>query len=162
MAMETTDTKNETNATGTSKVLGETKHFVSADTIPFFIESVSAHGKTHGLRDERLREIESALIEVFDNIVSFVVGPEGLEVTVTCTADGRQRFIIEITDEGKPYNMLLEGDPLLSGNSPGQKMPSVRLMKRLIKNVEYKRYEGRNYLTFTVMPDFKAHAEANK
>ncbi len=157
--MDTPDTKDETK---TTKVLGETRHSISGDTIPIFIEFVSSHGKIHGLSDERIKEVQTALAEALTNIVDFATSPEGLEVTVTCTADARQRLIIDITDEGRPYNMLLEGDPFLSGNSPGEKIPSVRAMKRLIKNVDYKRYEGKNYLTFTVMPDFKAYAETHK
>lgn len=156
------DANNTTDKRKTRNVLGESRHSISVKTIPLFIESVSGHGKTHGLKSDRIKEVESALTEALNNIVEFACGPEGLEVTVTCSADAHQTFIIEITDEGKPYNMLLEADPLFSGSSTAQKLPSVRLMKRLIKNVDYKRHEGKNFLTLTVMPDFKAYEEEQK
>ncbi len=158
--MDITDMKKDTKKA--THILGEARHFISTDSIPLFVEFVSSHGRAHGIGGERIGEVASALAEALGNIAEFACGPEGLEVAVTCRADAHEAFIIEITDEGKPYNMLLEADPLFSEAAPGEKTPSVHLMKRLIKNVDYKRHEGKNYLTMTVMPDFTAYTERQK
>ncbi|MBA4418201.1 MAG: hypothetical protein C0392_09880 [Syntrophus sp. (in: bacteria)] len=137
------------------KVLGEMQHALSADTIPLFIQFVSSCGKEHGQSANRIREIESAVYEALDNMIRFMHQEGELEVTITGKADERGRLILEISDGGKPFNMLLGGDSFISGSLPEQERPSVRVMKKLIRNVDYIRHEGRNCLTLTVMPDFK-------
>jgi len=122
------------------KALGELTRQAHADIIPDFVEFISAHAREAGYGEKRIKEMESAATEALTNIVEFVC-TEGEEVTVQVGDDKGRRFVIDISDLGKPYNMLLEADPFISGNDPAGKKPSVRWIKRT-GDVEYKRFEG--------------------
>lgn len=132
------------------KALGELTRQAHADTIQEFLRFISGWAKEAGYGEQRIKEMESAAGEALTNIVEFVC-PQGEDVTVQVGDDKGRRFVIDISDVGKPYNMLLEADPILSGNDPSEKRPSVRRMKK-IGDVEYKRFEGRNHLVITVYP----------
>lgn len=132
------------------KALGELTRQAHADTIPDFLEFISGWAREAGYGEQRVREMESAAREALANIVEFIC-TEGEEVTVQVGDDKGRRFVIDISDLGKPYNMLLEADPILSGSDPSEKRPSVRQIKKM-GDVEYKRFEDRNHLVITVYP----------
>ena len=132
------------------KALGELTRQARADAIPEFLGFVSGWAKETGYGEQRIKEMESAVKEALTNIVEFVC-TGGEEVTVQVGDDKGRRFVIDISDAAKPYNMLLEADPFLSGSDPSEKRPSVRWIKK-IGDTEYKRFEGRNHLVITVYP----------
>ena len=132
------------------KALGELTRQARTDAIPDFLEFISTWARQAGYGEQRVRDMESAVKEALTNIVEFVC-TEGEEVTVQVGDDKGRRFVINISDSGKPYNMLFEADPFLSGNDPSEKRPSVRWIKK-IGDVEYKRFEGKNHLVVTVYP----------
>jgi anti-sigma regulatory factor (Ser/Thr protein kinase) len=136
------------------KALGELTLAATLGAVPEFATFVSAHAAAVGYSEARVKMMESAVTEALTNVAEFVCTEEGQEVTVSVGDDKGRRFVIDITDSGKPFNMLLEGDPLISGIEPGRKRPSVRFMKR-IGDVEYKRFEGKNHLILTAYPEFK-------
>jgi hypothetical protein len=135
------------------KNLGELTLGALKINIPQFLDFVVPQAATAGYSDKRVEEIKSAVKEALSNIVEFVCVEEGQEITVQCGDDRGRRFVVEIRDTGKPFNMLLEADPFLSGNDPAGKRPSVRSMKK-IGDVEYKRFEGKNLIIVTVYPEF--------
>jgi anti-sigma regulatory factor (Ser/Thr protein kinase) len=136
------------------KALGELTLAATPDTIPEFVGFVSAHAGAAGYGEKRIKAMESAVAEALTNVAEFVCTEEGQQVTVAVGDDKGRRFVIDITDSGRSFNMLLEGDPLVSGIEPGQKRPSVRFIKR-VGDVEYKRFEGKNHVILTVYPEFK-------
>ena len=72
--------------------------------------------------------------------------------TTTCRHDPWGKLLIVITDTGEPVNILL-ADVVFAGEEPSgdEKMrASARLLKRTIDNIEYKRVEQENTLTFVV------------
>ncbi len=135
------------------KPLGELTKEARTDTIPEFLEFVSSWAKQAGYSEKRVKEIGSAVTEALTNIAEFICREGGQSVTMQCGDDKGRRFVIEIFDSGKPFNMLLEADPFLSGNDPSEKRPSVRFMKK-IGDVEYKRFEGKNRIVITTYPEF--------
>jgi anti-sigma regulatory factor (Ser/Thr protein kinase) len=136
------------------KALGELTLAATPGTIPEFVGFVSAHAGAAGYSEKRIKAMESAVAEALTNVAEFVCTEEGQQVTVAVGDDKGRRFVIDITDSGRSFNMLLEGDPLVSGIEPGQKRPSVRFIKR-VGDVEYKRFEGKNHVILTVYPEFK-------
>ena len=133
------------------KVIGEMTDAAGTATIPRFLEFVSGHARSVGYGEGRIKEIESALSEALANVAEFGCGKEGGNVTILCGDDNGRRFVVDIADSGKPFNMLLEADPFLSGGDPMEKRPSVRWIKK-IGDVEYKRFEDRNHIVITVYP----------
>ena len=92
--------------------------------------------------------------EALQNIICFAC-PEGFgEIRVSCTFHDSGSLIINIVDSGVPFNMLL-ADTFQETQDffePG-KIPSTKLMKKAIKNIEYRRGTDINTLVFTISPD---------
>ena len=126
------------------------------DAIPALVEFVSTHAWEAGFEDERIREIGGAVEEALQNIVTFAC-PDGTgEIRMSCDVHDSGALIITIVDTGKPFNMLLAGTFPEAEDffEPGKK-PSTNVMKKVIKNIEYRRGSDRNTLVFTINPDFK-------
>jgi anti-sigma regulatory factor (Ser/Thr protein kinase) len=136
----------------TVKVLGETTHPAHEDSIPLLAEFVSGHAKDTGFTDQRLEEIDLSLKEALDNIIHFPCSDGDCEIHLSCVLDNAGRFVIIISDNGVPFNVLFETDTFLASDavSASDRKPSMKLMKRYIGNIEYKRYENKNILTFIV------------
>jgi serine/threonine-protein kinase RsbW len=124
--------------------------------IPALVTFVTSHAWEAGFEDERIREIERAVEEALQNIVRFACPNGRSEIHIACDVHESGALIITIVDTGKPFNMLLVGtfpeteDFFEPGNEP-----STRVMKRVIKNIEYRRGSDRNTLVFTIYPSKK-------
>jgi len=134
------------------KVLGETSHPAREDSVPYLVEFVSEHAKNTGFPDQRLREIDLSLKEALGNILRFPCGDGDYEIRIACVLDNAGRFVIIISDNGVPFNVLLETDAFLASDVAlaSDQRPSMKVMKRFIGNIEYKRFENKNILTFIV------------
>ena len=127
-----------------------------ADAIPDLITFVSTHAWEAGFEDERIREIEGAVEEALQNIVRFACADGTGEIRIACDVHDSGALIITIVDTGKPFNMLLantfpEAEDFFE---PGE-TPSTKVMKKVVKNIEYRRGTDRNTLVFTITPDRK-------
>jgi anti-sigma regulatory factor (Ser/Thr protein kinase) len=124
------------------------------DSIPVLVEFASAHARETGFHDKIVSDIGDAVEEALHNITRFACC-EGIgDITISCSIHDNSALFINIIDTGTPFNMLLastfpEAEDFLE---PGQK-PSTKLMKRAIKNIEYKRDANRNILIFIVWRD---------
>jgi serine/threonine-protein kinase RsbW len=125
-----------------------------ADEIPALVTFVSTHAWEAGFEEERIREIGCAVEEALQNIVRFAC-PNGTgEIRMSCDVHDSGALIITIVDTGKPFNMLLVGTfPETEDFFEPGKTPSTRVMKKVIKNIEYRRGSDRNTLVFTITPD---------
>jgi len=134
------------------KVLGETSHPAREDSVPYLIEFVSEHAKNMGFPDQKLKEIDLSLKEALGNILRFSCVDEHFEIRIVCSLDNAGRFVLIISDNGEPFNVFLEADPFLTPDaaSASDQRPSTKIMKRFIGNIEYKRFENKNILTFIV------------
>ncbi|OGP53888.1 MAG: hypothetical protein A2Y65_01540 [Deltaproteobacteria bacterium RBG_13_52_11] len=122
--------------------------------IPTLVEFVSTHAWEAGFEDGRVREIGLAVEEALHNIVSFACPDGAGEIRISCTAHDSGALLIDIVDTGAPFNMLLvDTFPETEDFFEPEKVPSIRVMKKAIKNIEYRRGSDRNTLVFTVTPD---------
>jgi anti-sigma regulatory factor (Ser/Thr protein kinase) len=132
-----------------------TKPAVS-DAIPALVTFVSTHAWEAGFEDERIREIGRAAEEALQNIVRFACANGTGEIRIACDVHESGALIITIVDTGKPFNMLLVGTfPETEDFFEPEKTPSTRVMKQVIKNIEYRRGSDRNTLVFTITPSRK-------
>ena len=141
---------------GPEEVPNEIVQPALADAIPTLVEFVSAHAWEAGFEDTRIQEIGGAVEEALRNIVNFACPDGAGEICISCTVHDSGALLINIVDTGAPFNMLLvdtfpETEDFFK---PGE-APSIRVMKRAIKNIEYRRGSDRNTLVFTVSPDSK-------
>jgi anti-sigma regulatory factor (Ser/Thr protein kinase) len=127
-----------------------------SDAIPALLEFVSTHARVAGFEDERIREIGGAVEEALQNIVRFACADGKGQIRIGCDVHESGALIITMVDTGKPFNMLLVGTFPEAEDffEPGKK-PSTRIMKNVIKNIEYRRGSDRNTLVFTITPSRK-------
>jgi anti-sigma regulatory factor (Ser/Thr protein kinase) len=124
------------------------------DAVPALVEFVSTHAWEAGFEDERIREIGRAVEEALQNIVTFACPDGAGEIRMSCDVHDSGALIITIVDTGKPLNMLLAGTfPETEDFFEPGKAPSTKIMKKAIKNIEYRRGSDRNTLVFTITPD---------
>jgi len=73
---------------------------------------------------------------------------------VTCKHDHWGKLMIVISDTGKPFNILLADIVFQGEKTPVNeaRRDSARLIKRMIDNIEQKRADNTNILTFNVAP----------
>ncbi len=134
------------------KALGEILHPAHEDSVPHLAGFVAGHARSAGFPDQRVREIELSLKEAISNILRFSCSDGDCEIRIICSLDNAGRFALIISDNGKPFNVLLEADPFLTPDAAlaSDQRPSTKIMKRSIGNIEYKRFENKNILTFIV------------
>lgn len=123
------------------------------DAIPALVEFATAHAWEAGFDDERVRGIGSAVEEALRNILKFAC-PEGKgEIGLSISTHDSGSLIIHIVDTGAPFNMLLAGTfPEIEAVAGPGPVPSTKVMKKAIKNIEYIRGTNKNMLIFTVSP----------
>ncbi len=133
-------------------ILGEMSRPGAMAALPEFFDFVASIEKQEGFSDERIKQIESALKTALENVVTRAYKSRSGEIKITCRHDPWGKLLIVITDTGEPVNILL-ADVVFAGEEPSgdEKMrASARLLKKTIDNIEYKRVEQENTLTFFV------------
>jgi anti-sigma regulatory factor (Ser/Thr protein kinase) len=123
------------------------------DSIPSLAEFVSTQVFETGMEDEKVRAIGLAIQEVLQNIIEFAC-PDGKgEITISCESVDSGATLIHIWDTGKPFNMLLAGTfPEVEEISKHEKIPSTKMLKKAVKNIEYIRGTNKNILILTIPP----------
>lgn len=128
------------------RVLGELSKPASPDNVAPFLDFVSSHGRELGFSDKRVREIEAAVEQALTNIIERAFEGATGSIHVTCNIDPRERFVVVIVDEGKPFNMLLAGSRFFD-DEPEERKVATGTLKKMIDDIEYRRVENTNMLT---------------
>ncbi len=137
-----------------SNVIAEMSRPGRAENIEELIRFVTDIEKERDFPPERIDEITLALGEAFRNILDNSYRGTGGDISVTCKTDHWGKLMIVIVDSGSPSNILL-ADVVFDGEGAPvdqRRKGSAKLIKKMVDNVEYKRVEGTNVLTFTVAP----------
>ena len=133
-------------------ILGEMSRPAAMAALPELIDFVASIERQEGFSDERIKQVGSALKAALENVVIRAYRSRSGEIKITCRHDPWGKLVVVITDAGEPVNILL-ADVVFAGEEPGgdEKMrASARLLKKTIDNIEYKRVEQENTLTFFV------------
>jgi serine/threonine-protein kinase RsbW len=137
-----------------SNIIAEMSRAGQPEALPELLEFVSGVERQHGFPEDRIEEIRLALDEAFKNILEHSYKDKSGDIAITCKFDHWGKFMIVIVDSGDPSNILL-ADVIFAGEeSPvdQSRKASAKLIKKMVDNVEYKRVESTNVLTFTVAP----------
>ncbi len=136
------------------EALGEISRPANEGSVPDLAEFISEHMKNSGFPDQRIQEIVLSMKEAIGNILRFSCGGGDCELHIACSLDNTGKLVITISDNGRPFNMLIEADPFLTPDDvlTADGRPSTKVMKRFIGNIECKRYEGKNIIAFTIQP----------
>ena len=118
------------------------------DQLEKLILFVTKHAKDAGYDPRRAREIELATEEALVNIFHYAYPGAAGVVRVACEKTDDE-FLVEISDDGIPFNVLVLPDPDLSldisERDPGGL--GVFFMKKMADNYRYRRDKDSNVLT---------------
>jgi anti-sigma regulatory factor (Ser/Thr protein kinase) len=113
---------------------------------------VTACARQRGFGEARLREIELVMEEILVNVFSYAY-PEGKgEVLVRCSGDAAGRLVVEVADEGLPFDPLSAAEPDIAAGVEERGIGGlgVFFVKRLVPEVRYRYEGGRNILTLPI------------
>lgn len=106
-------------------------------------------GRDIGLQADSILRINICLDELFTNIVSYGF-KDDLEHIVKFTLNADDEFlIINIEDDGIPFNPLEKIDPDFPANVESANIGGlgILIIRKLIDNIAYERTQGKNKLT---------------
>ena len=122
-----------------------------AETMSELVEFVSDHIAEYGFPEDRIEEICKAAEEALRNIIDFAPAGENVEIRIKFGVHNGGGLFITIIDTGKPFNVLLASIlPEMEGLDSSGRKPSTTIMKKVVRNIEYKRGENCNILIFTI------------
>jgi serine/threonine-protein kinase RsbW len=134
------------------RTLSTLKMPAKTENLAKIIKAVTNCAKQNGIDPKRIIKIELALEEAIVNIINYAYPLESGDVQVACMLDENNQFIIEIEDEGIPFDALSIDEPDIISEIPERKIGGlgIFLIKKLMKKVQYQRKENTNVLSLTV------------
>ncbi|MDY6970851.1 MAG: ATP-binding protein [Thermodesulfobacteriota bacterium] len=117
-----------------------------------FIKFVSTFLRHRGLTQRRVGDIELATEEALVNIFEYAY-PKGVgDVEVSCRQDSDTELVLEISDNGIPFDALSLPDPDLTPDISDRKIGGlgILLIQKMVDEVRYRRDGERNILTFII------------
>jgi len=134
-------------------ILGETKFPARLDSLRPAMEWVSSLARARGFGQKRTQQLELALEEVLVNICNYAYpGKEG-DFGITGRLEDGGRLILEIADEGTPFDPLSAPDPDVTAGLD-ERQPGglgIFLVKQFTDDVRYRREGRKNILTITLL-----------
>jgi serine/threonine-protein kinase RsbW len=124
------------------------------DNLYPLLEFVASYAKRQGAGEERIRQIDLVMEELLVNIFNYAYPQRPGDVEITCRIDDDGRLLVEIADEGIPFNILTRDDPDRESGIEERTVGGlgIFLVKRMVREIRYRREAGRNILTLTVDP----------
>ena len=123
----------------------------TTDTIPEVIAFIAGQAEEWGLHPQRLMQLELAVEEAVVNIClyAYEVPPGELLVRVAPEED---RFVVELVDEGVPFDPLEADEPDVLGSAEDRPVGGlgIFLVRRVMDEVASVRDGSRNVLRLVI------------
>jgi serine/threonine-protein kinase RsbW len=86
------------------------------------------------------------------------------DVEISCILSGDDRFIVEIRDNGIPFDVVSAGDQDVTSGIEERKIGGlgIFLIKRLMDDVTYRREDDKNILRLTVLKNRTAPQDGSE
>ncbi|QWR78682.1 ATP-binding protein [Candidatus Magnetomonas plexicatena] len=132
--------------------LSEIKLPAKMENLHEFLDRITEAAKGFGIADEKIGDIELACEEVVVNVINYAYVEHEGDISVICTSDGENKFVIEIVDSGIPFNVLEAEAPDLDMSLEDRQIGGLGIffVKQLMDEVNYQRVDTKNVLTLTV------------
>jgi anti-sigma regulatory factor (Ser/Thr protein kinase) len=119
--------------------------------VPDVIAFIGIPATAWGLHPRRLRQLELAVEEVVVNICEYAYEVPPGEFTVSVDP-GESSLIVEIVDEGVPFDPLSVEEPDLRAHAAERPVGGlgILLMRRVMDQVTYRREGPRNILSLVI------------
>ena len=106
--------------------------------------------RASGFDDKKINQIQLASEELLVNVINYAYPDRDGEVEITCEFKQGKGLEVEIADSGIPFNPLSRPEP--DTKTPIEKRKigglGIHLVRNTMDEVNYKRQEGRNILSF--------------
>ncbi len=123
----------------------------TVDAVPDIIALIAGEAGTWELHPRRLMQLELAVEEAVVNIClyAYEVPPGELLVRIE---PGESRFVVELIDEGVPFDPLAVEDPDLGADAEDRAIGGlgIFLVRRVMDEVAYLRDGSRNILKLVI------------
>ncbi len=131
----------------------KTRQPAKIENLQKLMRFISDFAKAQGFTEKRIREVELATEEALLNIFNYAY-PERVdgEVEVSCRMDEKSGLIIEILDNGKPFDVQSAPDPDLNLDVSERKIGGlgIFLIRKMADEVNYRREGENNILTLVI------------
>jgi serine/threonine-protein kinase RsbW len=133
------------------KVLDDITVPARLESLEGLVKSATGSALQWGLADEGLFAVELVTEEAVVNVFKYAYPHGEGKVRLRCMEEG-DRFVIEVTDWGAPFNATTIPDPdvtsLLEERSVGGL--GIHLMRNMTDEISYKREDGQNILSLFI------------
>ncbi|MCX8070226.1 MAG: ATP-binding protein [Thermodesulfovibrionales bacterium] len=120
--------------------------------LPEMISFICQCAMSNKITEDKIKEIELASEEALVNIIKYAYKNEQQgDVLIKCFS-ANDKFNIQITDSGEPFNPLDMPDPDISQNIEDRKIGGLGIffIKQFMDTVHYQRHKDHNVLTMSV------------
>jgi anti-sigma regulatory factor (Ser/Thr protein kinase) len=127
----------------------EIKSTAKIEHLQRLIEFVAGHAKMAGFNAKRINEIELAAEEALVNIFKYAYPGIDGDVVLDCRSENEVGFILEISDNGAPFNILEVPDPDVTADISDREIGGlgVFFIKKMADEARYRRKGSYNILT---------------
>ncbi len=133
------------------KVLADITAPARLESLEGLVKSATGSARECGLAGESLYAAELATEEATVNVFKYAYPQGEGKVRLRCMGDG-DRFVIEITDWGVPFDVTVQPAPDVT--SPLEQLPAggrgIYLIKKMADEMRYTRKDGQNILSIFI------------
>ena len=118
-----------------------------------FISFVRTCSEEYGFEGKKAMEVELAVEEALVNVFSYAYPEEEGQVEMCCTLNDGKKFVIEICDEGIPFDALFRSDPDTTADVGDREIGGLGIffIKKVADEVRYSRNGDMNVLTIVFL-----------
>jgi len=108
--------------------------------------------RSHGFDEKQMMQINLALEEILVNVFNYSYQDTEGDIDIKCGIDRENRFIIEITDSGIPFDITQSTQPDLNSDIPNRKIGGLGIyfVKNIMDDVQYRYEDGKNIVTLAI------------
>lgn len=144
------------------KILADMTVPATLESLEGLLKSAIGSALQCGLTGESLFSVELATEETLVNVFNYAYPHGEGNVRLRCMGEG-DRFIIEVTDRGVPFDPTAQPDPDVSG--PLKERPvggrGIYLTKKITDEMRYSREDGRNILCLFIRKKGTSEGESD-
>jgi len=142
------------------KVLTDMTVPATLESLDGLVKSATGSALQWGLKGGGLLAVELATEEAVVNVFNYAYPHGEGKVCLRCMGEG-DRFVIEVTDWGVPFDATALPDPNVT--SPLEERPvgglGIYLIKKMTDEMKYTREDGRNVLRLYIRKDTQADVQ---
>ena len=133
-------------------ILSQIRLPAKRENLEKFSEHILQCAEKQGIDRKQLMQINLSLEEVLVNICDYSYRDNEGDIEVICGLDNDNRFVIEITDSGIPFDIDSFDEPDLNADISERKVGGlgIYLIKKMMDDIQYRFEDNKNILKLIV------------